>query len=150
MSWICFSNDYQPREERSPHIDVDFEHQRREEVIQYIYQKYGRETCWHDGCLQPLIEFVLRFAIVERFLGISLDRIDALAKIVDGRGYSEAKVMSRTMAIKELGERTSHFYAEDHCPSCWYRSRFIDWQERFLYLVSNPGRFSRHLSQHTV
>src|SRR5205085_10924531 len=28
-----------------PDIDVDFEHERREEVIQYIYQKYGRDRC---------------------------------------------------------------------------------------------------------
>jgi len=30
-----------------PDIDIDFEHQRREEVIQYIYRKYGRERRRH-------------------------------------------------------------------------------------------------------
>src|SRR5207245_2775147 len=33
-----------------PDIDVDFEHQRREEVIQYVYGKYGRRSCWRKPC----------------------------------------------------------------------------------------------------
>ncbi len=35
--------------EEPPNIDVDFEHQRREEVIQYIYGKYGRDRAAHAG-----------------------------------------------------------------------------------------------------
>ena len=35
--------------DEAPDIDIDFEHQRREEVIQYIYEKYGRERVRHDG-----------------------------------------------------------------------------------------------------
>ena len=33
----------------APDIDVDFEHERREEVLQYLYEKYGRDTGRHDG-----------------------------------------------------------------------------------------------------
>lgn len=62
-----------------PDIDVDFEHQRREEVIQYIYRKYGR----HRAALTAVvISYRPRSALrdVGRALGIDLQRIDAVAK----------------------------------------------------------------------
>jgi error-prone DNA polymerase len=62
-----------------PDIDIDFEHQRREEVIQYIYGKYGR----HRAALTAVvISYRPRSAVrdVGRALGIDLQRIDALAK----------------------------------------------------------------------
>jgi error-prone DNA polymerase len=62
-----------------PDIDVDFEHQRREEVIQYIYRKYGRHRAALTGVV---ISYRPRSALrdVGRALGIDLDRIDAVAK----------------------------------------------------------------------
>jgi len=62
-----------------PDIDVDFEHERREEVFQYIYDKYGRE---HAGIVAEVITYRPRSAIrdVGKVLGLSLDRIAALAK----------------------------------------------------------------------
>ncbi|MBL8890678.1 MAG: error-prone DNA polymerase [Planctomycetaceae bacterium] len=65
-----------------PDIDVDFEHQRREEVLQYIYQKYGRERAAMTGVNTS---YCLRSSIrdVGKALGFSLDRIDALSKRVD-------------------------------------------------------------------
>ena len=62
-----------------PDIDVDFEHQRREEVIQYIYRKYGRHRAALTGVV---ISYRPRSAVrdVGRALGIDLDRIDAVAK----------------------------------------------------------------------
>jgi error-prone DNA polymerase len=62
-----------------PDIDVDFEHQRREEVIQYIYAKYGRHRAALTGVV---ISYRPRSAVrdVGRALGIDLQRIDALAK----------------------------------------------------------------------
>lgn len=45
-----------------PDIDVDFEHQRREEVIQYIYQKYGRERA---ALAATVISYRLKSAIRE-------------------------------------------------------------------------------------
>ena len=63
-----------------PDIDIDFEHQRREEVIQYIYRKYGR----HRAALTAVvISYRPRSALrdVGRALGIDLDRIDAVAKV---------------------------------------------------------------------
>jgi error-prone DNA polymerase len=62
-----------------PDIDVDFEHQRREEVIQYIYRKYGRHRAALTGVV---ISYRPRSALrdVGRALGIDLERIDAVAK----------------------------------------------------------------------
>nr|WP_217283666.1 error-prone DNA polymerase [Aquabacterium terrae] len=62
-----------------PDIDVDFEHQRREEVIQYIYRKYGR----HRAALTAVvISYRPRSALrdVGRALGFDLDRIAAVSK----------------------------------------------------------------------
>jgi error-prone DNA polymerase len=73
-----------------PDIDIDFEHQRREEVIQYIYGKYGR----HRAALTAVvISYRPRSALrdVGRALGIDLQRIDAVAKSqhwFDGRSIS--------------------------------------------------------------
>ena len=62
-----------------PDIDVDFEHQRREEVIQYIYRKYGR----HRAALTAVvISYRPRSALRDmgRALGLDLSAIDAVAK----------------------------------------------------------------------
>jgi error-prone DNA polymerase len=62
-----------------PDIDVDFEHQRREEVIQYIYRKYGR----HRAALAAtLITYRRRSAIrdVGKALGMESAQVDRLAK----------------------------------------------------------------------
>ena len=60
-----------------PDIDVDFEHERREEVIQYIYRRYGRERA---ALTATVIRYRRRSALrdVGRALGISRARIDAL------------------------------------------------------------------------
>src|SRR3984957_10437143 len=72
----------------APDIDVDFEHQRREEVIQRIYEKYGR----HRAALAAtLVTYRRRMAVrdVAKALGFPGDVIDALAKSLqwfDGGG----------------------------------------------------------------
>ncbi len=70
-------------EERNepPDIDVDFEHERREEVIQYIYKKYGRDRA---GLAATLICYRGRSAIreVAKAFGYSEDRIAGLAKML--------------------------------------------------------------------
>jgi error-prone DNA polymerase len=62
-----------------PDIDVDFEHQRREEVIQYIYEKYGRDRA---AIAAVVITYQPRSALrdVGKALGLSLDQVDLLAK----------------------------------------------------------------------
>ena len=62
-----------------PDIDVDFEHERREEVIQYIYAKYGRERA---AIAAIVITYRPQSALrdVGKALGLSLDQVDLLAK----------------------------------------------------------------------
>ena len=68
------------RERReAPDIDVDFEHQRREEVIQYIYRKYGRERA---AIAAVVARWRTRSALrdVGKALGIDARLVDAFAK----------------------------------------------------------------------
>ncbi|MFL6618019.1 MAG: error-prone DNA polymerase [Povalibacter sp.] len=62
-----------------PDIDVDFEHERREEVIQHVYEKYGRERA---AIAATIISYRTKSAIrdVGKALGIDLDVIDRIAK----------------------------------------------------------------------
>ncbi|BAM04230.1 error-prone DNA polymerase [Phycisphaera mikurensis NBRC 102666] len=65
-----------------PDIDVDFEHDRREEVIQYLYTKYGRDRA---ALCANVITYRGRSAVREvgKTLGLSLDVVDRLAKGID-------------------------------------------------------------------
>jgi len=80
-----------------PDIDVDFEHQRREEVIQYIYRKYGRHRAALTGVV---ISYRPRSALrdVGRALGIDLDRIAAVSR---GQQWFDGK----TIAPERLREQ---------------------------------------------
>ncbi len=62
-----------------PDIDVDFEHQRREEVIQYIYEKYGRDRA---ALAATLITYQPKSAVrdVGKALGMELSQVDRLAR----------------------------------------------------------------------
>jgi error-prone DNA polymerase len=66
-----------------PDIDVDFEHERREEVIQHIYNKYGRDRA---GLCATVIHYRPRMALREvgKVMGLSEDITSALAKTVWG------------------------------------------------------------------
>jgi error-prone DNA polymerase len=71
-----------------PDIDVDFEHERREEVIQYIYERYGRERA---GLVATVIRYRPRSAIREvgKVLGLSEDITSRIAGTVWGSWGSE-------------------------------------------------------------
>ena len=62
-----------------PDIDVDFEHERREEVIQYIYKRYGRDRA---ALAASLVTYRPKSAIrdVGKALGINLTSLDTLTK----------------------------------------------------------------------
>ncbi|HVT27828.1 MAG TPA: PHP domain-containing protein, partial [Lacipirellulaceae bacterium] len=110
----------------APDIDVDFEHERREEVLQYVYEKYGRERA---GLAATVITYCSRSAIrdVGKALGLSLDRVDALAKHVEGYTH-EPKLVGR---CRDVGiDPTS------------------DLGRRLIYCVNEIIGFPRHLSQH--
>jgi error-prone DNA polymerase len=77
-----------------PDIDVDFEHQRREEVMQYVYEKYGR----HRAALAAtLITYRPKSAVrdVGKALGLDLAQVDRLAGLFawwDGRAVHPQRV----------------------------------------------------------
>jgi error-prone DNA polymerase len=73
-------------EERNeiPDIDIDFAHQDREKVIQYVYERYDRE---HAAMTAEVITYRTRSAIrdVGKALGLSLAQVDAISKEYDAR-----------------------------------------------------------------
>ena len=64
-----------------PDIDIDFEHERREEVIQYIYEKYGRSRA---GLTCEVVTYRHRSAVREvgKAMGLPLEMADNLAKLI--------------------------------------------------------------------
>ena len=71
-----------------PDIDIDFEHERREEVIQYIYAKYGRERA---ALTAEVISYRGKSAIREvgKAMGLSLDCVDRLARTLSWWDHGE-------------------------------------------------------------
>jgi error-prone DNA polymerase len=63
----------------APDIDIDFEHDRREEVIQYVYETYGRSRA---AMTAEVISYRLRSAVrdLAKALGLSLDRVEKIAR----------------------------------------------------------------------
>ncbi len=109
-----------------PDIDVDFEHERREEVIQYIYGKYGRERA---ALAATVITYRPRSALrdVGKILGLSDLQISRLSRSMqwwDGRTVDDSRII-------EAGLNPD--------------SPII---RRLLYLVREIIGFPRHLSQH--
>ncbi len=110
-----------------PDIDVDFEHQRREEVIQYIYEKYGRERA---ALTATVITYRARSALRDcaRALGLDATRIEALGQALSSwrrHGGIDAE------ALREAG-------FDPDSPL----------MQRLCYLANALRGFPRHLSQH--
>ena len=82
---LLFERFISPERREPPDIDVDFEHERREEVIQYIYKKYGRERA---GIAATVISYRGRSSIREvgKAFGLSEDTIGALSSSIWGGG----------------------------------------------------------------
>jgi len=110
-----------------PDIDVDFEHTRREEVIQYIYQKYSRDRA---ALAASVVVYRPRSALrdVGKTLGLDAGLIERLAKSQDG-GYS------RNMSVDHMVQAGVDVRqpALQHC----------------IHLADELLGFPRHLSQHT-
>jgi error-prone DNA polymerase len=109
-----------------PDIDIDFEHERREEVIQYIYGRYGRERA---ALAATVICYRSRSAVrdVARALGLPPDQIDQLSRTVSG--WSE-----EAPSAERLRERG---FDPDSPP-----------MRRLVVLVTELLGMPRHLSQH--
>ena len=86
-----------------PDIDVDFEHERREEVIQHIYAKYGRHRA---GLCATVIHYRPRMAIREvgKVMGLSEDVTSALAKTIWGSWGREVGAKEATEAGLDLND----------------------------------------------
>jgi error-prone DNA polymerase len=80
---LLFSRFLSEERNEPPDIDVDFEHERREEVIQYIYARYGRERA---GIAATVIHYRPRSAIREvgKALGLSEDLTARLSSTIWG------------------------------------------------------------------
>ena len=80
---LLFSRFISNARNEPPDIDVDFEHERREEVIQFIYERYGRERA---GLTATVISYRSRSAIrdVGKVFGLSEDTIVKLTKTIWG------------------------------------------------------------------
>jgi error-prone DNA polymerase len=109
-----------------PDIDIDFEHQRREEVIQYIYRKYGRER---TALAATVICYRPRMAIrdVGKALGLPADMVDMLSKRF--QWFDDQTHLDRELI--RLGINADSLVAQ-----------------QLLSLVSELISFPRHLSQH--
>ncbi|TWT42126.1 Error-prone DNA polymerase [Phycisphaerae bacterium RAS1] len=109
-----------------PDIDIDFEHERREEVFQYIYEKYGRERA---AITAEVISYRPRSAVrdVGKAMGLSLAQVDALAKSLDWWARDAMPEEALRAAGLEPGDRTV---------------------QMVIRLVKQLLSFPRHLSQH--
>ncbi|MET0348449.1 MAG: error-prone DNA polymerase, partial [Rhizobacter sp.] len=126
LSTMLFERFISVERNEPPDIDIDFEHQRREEVIQYLYRKYGR----HRAALTAVvIRYRPRSALRDtgRALGIDESAIDVVAKSqqwFDGRSIDPAR-------LRELG-------FDPEAPVT----------RRWIELTGQLIDFPRHLSQH--
>src|SRR6476659_5050927 len=123
---LLFERFVSPERKEPPDIDVDFEHERREEVIQYIYGRYGRDRA---GIAATVISYRGRSAVREvgKALGLSEDTVAALATTIWGLSNS---------ALPEEYVRQAGLDPTDPLLA------------RCLELTQEVLGFPRHLSQH--
>ncbi|MEC9009551.1 MAG: error-prone DNA polymerase, partial [Planctomycetota bacterium] len=123
---VLFERFVSRERDEAPDIDVDFEHERREEVLQYLYQKYGRDRAGMTGVV---ITYRPRSAVrdVGKALGLSLDRVDRLSELVGDVGDEERFPLQ----VREAGLDSD--------------SRL---GQQLISLVREIVGFPRHLSQH--
>ncbi|HMQ57146.1 MAG TPA: PHP domain-containing protein, partial [Rhizobiaceae bacterium] len=123
---LLFERFISPERREPPDIDVDFEHERREEVIQYIYEKYARDRA---GIAATVITYRARSAAREtaKAFGLSQDVLSALSGTI--WGWSSADLGEREAAAAGLDTRDAV-------------------TANTLEYASQITGFPRHLSQH--
>ncbi|MCX5580424.1 error-prone DNA polymerase [Kaistia terrae] len=124
---LLFERFLSSEREEPPDIDVDFEHERREEVIQFIYERYGRDRA---AICATVISYRTKSAIREvgKALGLSEDVIVALGGTVWGGGWGSA-IQDKHISDSGLDPRNPEV-------------------ERAVKLAMELRGFPRHLSQH--
>ena len=128
-SHLLFERFISKERKEPPDIDVDFEHDRREEVIQYIYEKYGRERA---AIAAVVTTYRTRSALrdVGKALGVAPSLVDAFAK--DHHWFDEQFATDRLQELAESLGAPLH----RHTAQLW------------LELAADLKGFPRHLSQH--
>ena len=128
-SHLLFERFISKERKEPPDIDVDFEHDRREEVIQYIYEKYGRERA---AIAAVVTTYRTRSALrdVGKALGVAPPLVDAFAK--DHHWFDEQFATDRLQELAESLGAPLH----RHTAQLW------------LELAADLKGFPRHLSQH--
>jgi error-prone DNA polymerase len=124
---LLFARFMSDARDEPPDIDVDFEHERREEIMQYIYAKYGRDRA---GIVATVTQVHWKGAVrdVGKAMGLSVDAIDHLSKShyeFTGGWYEGKNVSSEGFDAKDLHLR------------------------KVLDLTSQYIGFPRQLGQHT-
>ncbi|WP_115719111.1 error-prone DNA polymerase [Gallaecimonas mangrovi] len=122
---LLFERFISKERQEPPDIDVDFEHERREEVIQYIYRRYGRTR---TALTATVVSYRRKSAIrdIGKALGLETAMIESLLSQLDGRD----KLEPWREQLKRL---------------CANRGGL--WPD-FIELVDELIGFPRHLSQH--
>jgi error-prone DNA polymerase len=123
---LLFERFVSKERDEPPDIDVDFEHERREEVIQYLYKRYSRDRA---ALAATLITYRPKSAVrdVGKALGMDLDLVDLLAKSL---AWWDDKAA--------LGERLTSAGLDPQSQLA----------QQFVYLINAILGFPRHLSQH--
>lgn len=111
-----------------PDIDIDFEHERREEIIQYIYTKYGRHR---TGLAATVITYRWRSALRDVGKALGLDALQIERLILALRRRPEATANEIAHWLREVGFDPDSVVIK-----------------RLLSLVNTLESFPRHLSQH--
>jgi len=145
----------------APDIDVDFEHERREEVLQYLYQKYGRERA---GMTAEVITYRPRSAVrdVGAALGMPAEDVDRLAKRIEHREEVRSQGSEAENRSQKSEVRSQNSDTHDPPPvplnskstlAIRCREAGVDAESplgrQLIELVSQLIGFPRHLSQHT-
>ncbi|RYF54610.1 MAG: error-prone DNA polymerase, partial [Comamonadaceae bacterium] len=128
-SHLLFERFISKERKEPPDIDVDFEHDRREEVIQYIYDKYGRDRA---AIAAVVTSYRTRSALrdVGKALGVGPALVDAFAK--DHHWFDEEIATDRLQELAVAVGAPLH----RHTAQLW------------LELADDLRGFPRHLSQH--
>ncbi|CDT94459.1 putative Bacterial DNA polymerase III, alpha subunit [Vibrio coralliirubri] len=123
---VLFERFISKERDEPPDIDVDFEHERREEVIQYIYKKYGRERA---ALAATVISYRFKSAVrdVGKALGLQDTQLDYFIKNTNRRDKS----LGWQAQLTQLGLQPDSMKGQ-----------------QFIHLVNEIIGFPRHLSQH--
>ena len=127
-SQLLFERFISRERKEPPDIDVDFEHQRREEVIQYIYAKYGHE---HAAIAATVTTYRPRSAIrdVGKALGIEVELIEKFAR--ENFWFDKGGLLVQRLEEANISD------AKDAGP-------VLQWLDLTVQLLGFP----RHLGQH--